>query len=90
MLLRSDSGVAPWNFALTRRAVRRRRKIPSGIPRGRWGQSPPRLLANDCQRMAALSQKIGELAADGIIDPAELRRLALESWPLWRAPRGTY
>ena len=30
--------------------------------------------------MAALSQKIGELAADGIIDPAELRRLALESW----------
>jgi hypothetical protein len=35
--------------------------------------------------MAALSQKIGELAADRIIDPAELRRLALESWPLWRA-----
>ena len=51
---------------------------------------PNRNLKYDCQRMAALSQKIGELVADGIIDPSELRRLALDSWPLWQAPRGTY
>jgi len=36
--------------------------------------------------MAALSQKLAELSADGITDPAELERLALEAWSLWQTP----
>jgi hypothetical protein len=47
---------------------------------------PDRDLNYDCERMAALSQKLGELVLNGITDPAELRRLALEAWPLWQAP----
>ena len=47
---------------------------------------PDRDLKHDCERMAALSQKIVELSAEGIIDPTELRRLALEAWPLWQEP----
>jgi hypothetical protein len=47
---------------------------------------PGRDLNYDCERMAALSQKLGELVLNGITDPAELRRLALEAWPLWQAP----
>jgi hypothetical protein len=38
--------------------------------------------------MAALSQKIAELSVAGITDPSELRRLALEAWPLWQEPDG--
>jgi hypothetical protein len=48
---------------------------------------PDRDLKYDCERMAALSQKLGELVLDGVTDPAELRRLALEAWPLWQVPR---
>ena len=40
----------------------------------------------DCERMASLSQKLAELVVEGVTDPAELRRLALEAWPLWRVP----
>jgi len=47
---------------------------------------PDRDLKYDCERMTALSQKLGELVVDGVTDPAELRRLALEAWPLWRVP----
>jgi hypothetical protein len=47
---------------------------------------PDRDLNYDCERMAALSQKLGELVLNGVTDPAELRRLALEAWPLWQAP----
>src|SRR6476620_9684165 len=45
---------------------------------------PDRDLKYDCERMTALSQKLAELSADGITDPAELQRLALEAWPLWQ------
>ncbi len=27
-----------------------------------------------------------ELTTDGVTDPAELKRLVLEAWPLWHAP----
>jgi hypothetical protein len=47
---------------------------------------PDRDLNYDCERMAALSQKLGELVLNGVTDPAELSRLALEAWPLWQAP----
>ncbi len=47
---------------------------------------PDRDLKHDCERMAALSEKLAELTTDGITDPAELKRLALEAWPLWHAP----
>jgi hypothetical protein len=47
---------------------------------------PDRDLKYDCERMAALSQKLAELVADGVTDPAELRRLALQAGPLWQAP----
>ena len=57
---------------------------------GTWtaiqANEPDRDLNYDCERMAALSQKLGELVLNGITDPAELRRLALEAWPLWQAP----
>ena len=47
---------------------------------------PKRDLKYDCERMTALSQKIAELSTEGITDPTELRRLALEAWPLWQEP----
>ena len=47
---------------------------------------PERDLKYDCERMTVLSQKIAELSAEGITDPSELRRLALEAWPLWQEP----
>ena len=47
---------------------------------------PERDSKHDCERMTALSQKIAELSAEGITDPSELRRLALEAWPLWQEP----
>jgi hypothetical protein len=47
---------------------------------------PDRDLKYDCERMAALSQKLGELVLEGVTDPAQLRSLALEAWPLWKAP----
>ena len=47
---------------------------------------PDRDLNYDCERMAALSQKLGELVLNGVTDPAELSRRALEAWPLWQAP----
>jgi hypothetical protein len=50
------------------------------------GNEPDRDLKHDCERMAALSQKITELSAEGIVNPSELRRLALEAWPLWQEP----
>jgi hypothetical protein len=34
----------------------------------------------------ALSHRLIELAADGVIDPQELRRLALETFPLTPPP----
>ena len=40
---------------------------------------PERDSKHDCERMTALSQKIAELSAEGITDPSELRRLALEA-----------
>ena len=49
-------------------------------------QRPKRDLKYDCERMTALSQKIAELSAEGVADPTELRRLALEAWPLWQEP----
>jgi hypothetical protein len=42
---------------------------------------PDRDLEHDCERMASLSQKLAEISADGITNPAELERLALEAWP---------
>ena len=33
---------------------------------------PDRDLKHDCERMAALSEKLAELTTDGITDPAEL------------------
>lgn len=39
--------------------------------------NPDRDPEHDCDLMAALSQKLGELAAEGISDPEELKRLAL-------------
>jgi hypothetical protein len=47
---------------------------------------PERDLKYDCERMTVLSKKIAELSAEGITDPSELRRLALEAWPLWQEP----
>jgi hypothetical protein len=47
---------------------------------------PERDLKYDCERMAALSQKLGELILDGITDVSELKRRALEAWPLWQVP----
>jgi hypothetical protein len=47
---------------------------------------PDRDLKYDCERMAALSQKLADLVLEGVTDPAELRRLALEAWPLWQPP----
>ena len=47
---------------------------------------PDRDPKHDCDRMAALSQKLAELVVHGVIDPEELRRLALEAWPLWQDP----
>jgi hypothetical protein len=45
---------------------------------------------NDKARMAelsmALSRRLVELAANGVTDPHELRRLALESFPLTPPP----
>jgi hypothetical protein len=45
---------------------------------------------NDKTRMAelsmALSHRLVELAADGVTDPKELRRLALETFPLAPPP----
>ena len=43
---------------------------------------PSRDRTDDPERMAAVSQTIAALALEGIIDPAELRRLALERLPL--------
>jgi hypothetical protein len=37
---------------------------------------------DDPERMAVVSQTIAALAVEGIIDPAELRRLTLERLPL--------
>jgi hypothetical protein len=46
---------------------------------------------NDKSRMAELSmalrRRLVELAADGVTDPHELRRLALESFPLTPPPQ---
>jgi hypothetical protein len=42
---------------------------------------PERDTTQDCERMAALSQTITELVAQGITDPVELRRLALAPSP---------
>jgi hypothetical protein len=47
---------------------------------------PERDLKYDCERMAALSQKLGELILDGITDVSELKRRALKAWPLWQVP----
>jgi hypothetical protein len=41
-------------------------------------------LKYDFERMAALSQKLAELVVDGVTDPTELRKLALEVGPLWQ------
>ena len=35
---------------------------------------PDRDLKQDCERMAALSEKLAELTTDGITDPAELKK----------------
>jgi hypothetical protein len=43
---------------------------------------PSRDRTDDPERMAAVSQTIAALAVEGIIDPAELRRLTLERLPL--------
>jgi hypothetical protein len=39
-------------------------------------------LENDCELKAALSQRLGALVVEGITDPVELRRLALEGLTL--------
>jgi hypothetical protein len=38
-------------------------------------------------RMAELSHKLIELASEGVTDPQELRRLALEAFPAYGSPR---
>jgi hypothetical protein len=41
-------------------------------------EEPSRDLMNDCERKAALSQRLGALVVEGITDPKELRKRALE------------
>ena len=38
--------------------------------------------SNDCELQAELSQRLAVLASDGVIDPDELRRQVLASFPL--------
>jgi hypothetical protein len=55
-----------------------------------WPVIRAREAGNDKSRMAELSmalrRRLVELAADGVTDPHELRRLALESFPLTPPP----
>jgi hypothetical protein len=40
----------------------------------------------DCERKAALSQTLGALVVDGVRDPAELQKRALQNLPLTSWP----
>jgi hypothetical protein len=53
------------------------------------GNNQDRDPESDCDLMAALSKRLGELAAGGISDPEELKRLALADRAIFgRAARG--